>query len=422
MAGMRRVSIPFFLVVILSLLAGCRGATTPTSNVPTAPPTVPPTLLTAPSTVPPTLPARTCRAVPSIFASLPAPDVPPVTDADWMRGRADAPVTLIEYGDFQCPACARVASLLALVEEAHKDNLRAVYRHFPLTSIHDKAQITAEAAEAAGSQGKFWEMHDLLFERQQEWARIPADQMPQVLAGYAEELGLDVARFTKDLEDHTYQDKVMAQYQDAVNMGLPGTPSLIVNGRMYPIEQWGISYQGISALIGLALLEPRLYSAPPALQIDPTREYVATIRTPNGDIVIELYAAQAPLNVNSFIFLARQGWYDGTTFFRVIPGFVVQAGDPTGTAAGNPGFQCDNEIGDLKFDAAGVVGIANAGPNTGSSQFFITLAAQPDLDGHYTIIGKVVRGMEILQALPERTPDPAAPPGLLIEEVQIEER
>ncbi len=312
--------------------------------------------------------------------------------------------------------------LLAFLEETHKENLRVVYRHFPLTSIHDKAQIAAEAAEAAGAQGKFWEMHDRLFQRQREWAGLPADQMPQVLTGYAQELGLDVERFRRDLDAHTYQAKVMEQYQEAVKMGLPGTPSFIVNGRMYPTDRWGISYQGISALIGLALLEPRLYSAPPAFQIDPTRQYVATIRTPKGEIGVELYAAQAPLNVNSFIFLARQGWYDGTTFFRVIPGFVVQAGDPTGTAAGTPGFQCDDEIGDLKFDAAGVVGIANAGPNTGSSQFFITLAPQPDLDGHYTIIGKVVRGMEILQALPERNPaDPTAPPGLLIEEVQIEE-
>lgn len=316
-----------------------------------------------------------------------------------------------------------MSPLLALLEEAHKDNLRFVYRHFPLISIHDKAQITAEASEAAGAQGKFWEMHDLIFQRQREWTQQPADQMPQLLAGYAQELGLDVERFTHDLEQRTFQQKVMAQYNDAMKMRLPGTPSFILNGRMYPIDQWGISYQGLSALIGLALLEPRLYRAPPAFQIDPTRQYVATIRTPKGEIAIELYAARAPLNVNSFVFLAREGWYDGTTFFRVIPGFVAQAGDPTGTAAGNPGFQCDDEIGDLKFDTAGVVGIANAGPNTGSSQFFVTLAPQPDLDGRYTIIGKVVRGLEILQRLPERDPaDPTAPPGLKIESIQIEER
>lgn len=312
--------------------------------------------------------------------------------------------------------------LLAFLEETHRDRLRIVYRHFPLISIHDKAQLTAEAAEAAGAQGKYWEMHKLLFQRQREWAVLSTDPMPQVLAGYAQELGLDVERFRRDLENRTFQEKVAGQYQEAVAMGLPGTPSFLINGRLYPTDQWGISYQGLNALISLALLEPHLYSAPPPFQIDTTRQYIATIRTPKGDIEIELHATQAPLNVNSFVFLAREGWYDGTTFFRVIPGFVVQAGDPTGTAAGTPGFQCDDEIGDLQFDAAGVVGIANAGPNTGSSQFFITLAPQPDLDGRYTIIGKVVRGMEILQALPERNPaNPTAPPGLLIEGVQIEE-
>lgn len=301
--------------------------------------------------------------------------------------------------------------------------MRLVYRHFPLITLHDKAQITAEAAEAAGAQGKFWEMHDLLFERQQEWAIISADQMPQTLAEYAKELGLDVARFTNDLENHTFQDKVKKQYQEAVTLGLMGTPSFIINGRAYPTDQWGISYPVLNALVSVALLEPRLYKAPPPQQIDPSRQYVATIRTAKGDIVVELDAAQAPANVNSFVFLAREGWYDGTAFFRVIPGFVVQAGDPTGTGAGTPGFQCDDEISDLRYDAAGVVGIASAGPNTGSGQFFITLAPQPDLDGKYTIIGKVVKGLEILQALPERYPgDPNAPPGLTIEAIRIEER
>ncbi len=413
------------MTVVLALVVGCRGSGTPTSNVPTAVPTATPTPSQADiaTPVPTTVPgAATCRAVDSIFASLPALDVPPVTAQDWVRGPADAPVTLIEYSDFQCPGCAGVEPLLAFLAETHKGQLRIVYRHFPLP-FHDKAMITAEAAEAAGAQGKFWEMHDLIFQRQQEWTGLPTDQMPQVLAGYAKELGLDVDRFTKDLENHTYRDKVMRQYQDAVNMGLPGTPSFIINGRLYPTDQWGISYQGINALIGLALLEPRLYDAPPARQIDPSRQYIATIRTDKGDIVIELYSAKAPANVNSFVFLAREGWYNGTTFFRVIPGFVVQAGDPTGTAAGQPGFQCDDEISDMRFDAAGVVAIANAGPNTGSSQFFITLAPQPDLDGRYTIIGKVTKGMEILQALPERNPgDPMAPAGLQIRTVEIEER
>jgi len=142
-----------------------------------------------------------------------------------------------------------------------------------------------------------------------------------------------------------------------------------------------------------------------------------------GDIVIELYADQAPANVNSFVFLAREGWYDGISFFRVIPDFVAQAGDPTNSGVGHPGYQCTDEITELGFDQAGVVGIANAGPNTGSSQFFITLAPQSALSGRYTVIGQVVEGMDTLRSLSPRDPgDPNAAPGDMIETILIEER
>ncbi len=310
--------------------------------------------------------------------------------------------------------------LLARLVDVHGDNLRFVYRHFPL-SFHDKSMITAEAAEAAGAQGHFWEMHDLLYERYQEWIQFSADQMPQVLAGYARELGLDVDRFMRDLENHTFQEKAQAQYEEAVRLQLPGTPTFIVNGRMYPADQWGLSYLGVDAFIRLATLKQ--YDAPPPQVIEPGKQYRATIRTAKGDIVIELYADQAPVNVNSFVFLARDGWYDGIIFHRVIPEFVAQSGDPTGTGAGGPGYQCDDEIGGLSFDQAGIVGIANAGPNTGGSQFFITLSPQPGLDGRYTIIGKVVKGMDVLQSLAPRDPgDPEAPAGDVIETILIEEQ
>lgn len=409
---MKKNVVPFLLAVGLSLLAGCQRGATPTSNVPTAPPTV--TLM--PPTSAPTSTTATCRAVPSIFASLPALDVPPVTDADWVRGPADAPVTLIEYSDFQCPYCAMTRfRVLAPLEAAYPKSLRIVYRHFPLTSIHDKAQIAAEAAEAAGAQGKFWEMHDLLFGRQREWASFPADQMPDVLASYAQELGLDVERFRRDLEAHTYQAKVMAQYQEAVSLGLPGTPSFILNGRL-------VTMGDPATLVDEILNKPRLYREPPAFQIDPAHRYTAVIRTPEGEIRIELYAAQAPLNVNSFVFLAREGWYNRTALFRG-SNFVLQAGDPTGMANRNPGFQCDNEIGDLRFDAPGIVGVLEANPGAANGQFFITLAPWPELDGKFTIFGKVIKGLEILQAMPEQNiANPMLPPSLLMESVQIEER
>ena len=118
--------------------------------------------------------------------------------------------------------------MVPLVErlvDAYGDQLRVVYRHFPLVSIHDKAVITAEASEAAGAQGAFWEMHDLLYERQQAWASIPVDEMPELLSGYAEELGLDTEAFDEALASGTYTDKIMTAYNDAGAAGLGGTPS-----------------------------------------------------------------------------------------------------------------------------------------------------------------------------------------------------
>lgn len=266
-------------------------------------------------------------------------------------------------------------------------------------------------------------MHDLIYERQQEWAQLSVDQMTEVLVGYAEELGLDVEEFTSDLESYAHQERISSQLQDAMAMELPGTPTVIVNGRMYPFE-WGLSEEYLDAFVQLTLLEARQYESPPAQVVDPDVQYFATIRTAKGDIVIELYPEKASSNVNSFVFLAQEGWYDGITFFRVVPDFVAQAGDPTNTGAGGPGYECDDEIApDLSFDEAGVVGIANAGPNTGSSQFFITLAPKPELDGRYTIIGKVVEGLDVVQSLTPRDPSaPDAPPGDVIETIIIEER
>lgn len=307
--------------------------------------------------------------------------------------------------------------------DSQGDNLRIVYRHFPLVSIHDRAVITGEAAEAAGAQGAFWEMHDLLYTRYQQWAAAPSDQLTTVLIGYADELGLDVAQFSSDLQNHTYQERVMAGYEEASSLGLRGTPTLILNGRMFPFE-WGLSEMALNAFMQAVALESRQFDAPPPQVITAGRQYFATLVTNQGNIVIELFADQVPANVNSFVFLAQQGWFDNVPFHRVITDFVAQAGDPTGTGIGGPGYECDDEIVEgLNYSEAGIVGIANAGPNTGSSQFFITLSPQPRLDGGYTIIGRVVEGMDVVFSLTVRDPsDPAAPAADVIQTVTIEER
>ena len=124
------------------------------------------------------------------------------------------------------------------------------------------------------------------------------------------------------------------------------------------------------------------YSAPPEMVIDPSKRYTATISTDNGDIVIELFADKAPRTVNNFVFLARDGYYDGVTFHRVIKGFMAQGGDPTGTGSGGPGYKFADEFHPaLKHDSPGILSMANAGPGTNGSQFFITYSATPHLDG-----------------------------------------
>ena len=142
------------------------------------------------------------------------------------------------------------------------------------------------------------------------------------------------------------------------------------------------------------------------MTIDQSKQYSATVKmAKGGEFVIQLYANKAPITVNSFVFLAKQGFYDGVTFHRVLDGFMAQGGDPTGTGGGGPGYQFANEDSDLKFDKAGVVAMANAGRDTNGSQFFITFGPQPQLDGGYTIFGQVVSGMDVVNGLTRRDPD-----------------
>ncbi len=149
------------------------------------------------------------------------------------------------------------------------------------------------------------------------------------------------------------------------------------------------------------------------------------LHTEKGDISLELFADKAPMAVNSFVFLAKNDWFDGVTFHRVLPDFVAQAGDPTGTGYGGPGYAFDNEIDpNLTFDNPGVLAMANAGASSNGSQFFITYAPAPQLNGGYTIFGRLISGMEVLQQLTPRDPSQSMnlPPGDKILDVEIIEK
>jgi cyclophilin family peptidyl-prolyl cis-trans isomerase len=176
---------------------------------------------------------------------------------------------------------------------------------------------------------------------------------------------------------------------------------------------------GVPTLVGT-----KTYSSAPPMQIDTSKSYTATFKmAKGGEFTIQLYADKAPITVNSFVFLARQGYFDGVTFHRVLQGFMAQGGDPTGTGKGGPGYSFVNEDSDLTFDKAGVVAMANAGRDTNGSQFFITFSPQERLNGDYTIFGQVISGMDVVNAISLRDPEQnPTTPGDAIQSVTITEK
>ena len=147
-------------------------------------------------------------------------------------------------------------------------------------------------------------------------------------------------------------------------------------------------------------MSDKQWNIPPQMTIDPKKNYTATMETSKGTIEIELFAKDAPKTVNNFVFLAREGFYDGVTFHRVIPNFMIQGGDPTGSGRGGPGYKFEDEVRtNPNKHGTGSLSMANAGPNTNGSQFFITHSPQPHLDGKHTVFGKVTSGMDVVNAI-----------------------
>jgi protein-disulfide isomerase len=163
----------------------------------------------------------------SISVSEPTPHV---------KGNAESGITLIEYSDFQCPACKNAAPQISAIVEDFGDQFQLEYRHLPLRSIHPNAQAAAQAAEAAGMQGKFWEMHDMLFERQSEWAQ--SFNPERFFRNYANDLGIHADRLVYDMESDIVKNIIETQVKEAQDLGLPGTPSFVFNGEIIDINQF----------------------------------------------------------------------------------------------------------------------------------------------------------------------------------------
>jgi cyclophilin family peptidyl-prolyl cis-trans isomerase len=293
-----------------------------------------------------------------------------------------------------------------------------------LDSIHDKAVLASQAAEAAGRQGDeaFWAMHDLLYGTQATWSPYSPEDFNSWVIEAAEGLGLDTVQFEADYNSQEIIDLAEAAWTDGQALGITYTPFLKVNSFFEP---QGATVENLTLYVEILKLAERQFTACPPMIVDPDASYRAIVETEKGTFVIELFPESAPMAVNSFIFLAENGWFDGITFHRVLEDFVAQTGDPTGTGYGNPGYRFSVETSpDMVFDREGLVAMANAGPETNGSQFFITFDEAPDLNGGYTIFGEVVEGMDVVRSITLRDPDSEEelPPGDLLISITIEQQ
>jgi len=168
----------------------------------------------------------------------------------------------------------------------------------------------------------------------------------------------------------------------------------------------------LSASCAGAAPKPKTYSEPPPMTIDTSKQYTAIIETEKGNLVLELFASDVPVTVNNFVFLSREGFYDGTTFHRAFPDFMAQGGDPTGTGTGTPGYSFADEFTEHTH-VAGALSMANSGPNTNGCQFFITYTPQHHLDGKHSVFGQLIEGMDVLKKIEQ---------GDAIIRINIEER
>lgn len=405
-------------IFLLSVLSGVLLMTACSQKAASAPTSSPaPTVVPATATQGLTCSVITVEPTPTALASF-----PPVSETDYTRGPADAPVTMIEYCDFQSPICHSMAAVASNLVYNHPNDLRFVFRPVPLPNTMDKSQLAVQAVLAADQQGHFWEMYDVLFQKNDQWTSLSADVFKQWLNTQAAGIGLDANKFNTALNSPEVAAKATSMFQAAQSAGLQAVPLVLINGKPQPL--FAMDYSTLDSNISIIALGSRQFKSCPPFNIDPSKQYTATIQTEKGVIVIQLFADKAPLAVNSFVFLAQQGWFNGVTFHRVIPGFVAQAGDPSGTGRGGPGYFFKNETNDLKYDRAGIVGMANSGPDTNGSQFFITFAPEPQLDGNYTIFGQVIKGMDVADNLTPRDPSqsPNLPPGDKIISVTIEEK
>jgi cyclophilin family peptidyl-prolyl cis-trans isomerase/protein-disulfide isomerase len=329
---------------------------------------------------------------------------PPEIMSDYVLGSDDPALTIITYIDYQDARSKAFIDTADRLLTDYPDDIRVVQRVFPLIEVNDKSALAAQAVLAAKEQGKFGEMHDLLFAQQESWVNLTEQDFEQWISAQAAAMDMDVDRFKADLKRDDIVESVQVVYEEDQMIGIPGVPLILINGQIYGGPR---DYGSLNDILKLILLGRRQFSSCPPVTVQTNRQYLATLHTEKGDVVIQLFADKAPITVNSFLFLARNGWYEGITFHRVIPDLFAQTGDPSGTGKGSPGYYIITEIDStLKFDRPGMVAMVNSGPDTSGSQFFITYAPAAQYNGQYTIFGQVLSGMDVLESLSPRDAQP----------------
>ena len=393
---MQKILSGFLLLASALILVSCLPASQ--TGLPTLP-EAPPAASTLPATSTPAAMNCTILHVPTTPQALPAE----LGDRAHATGPADAPVTIVVFSDYQCPYCALLAAVLKQIRLTHPDDVRLVFVNTPL-STRDKDALATQVVEAADLQGKYWEMHDLLFDKQADWSALAPSAFQAWAMQQVAGLGMDPAKFQNDFNGTTVADRVQKAVQSTATQ--PIVPPILFVNSTSPYT--GLSdFASLDTVVRMEALTARQFSACPPWVIDPLKQYIATLHTARGDVVIQLMPDKAPLAVNNFVTLARAGWYNGITFYKVLPDFLVMTGDPSETGMGNTGYLFQTEISaSLHFDQAGVVAMDNNGPNTNSSRFLITLSPAEQFYGQYTVFGNVLSGISVLLALTPRNPQP----------------
>ena len=340
----------------------------------------------------------------------------------------DYAVTIIVYNDFSCDGCFTIAQTLAKTLELYPDDVRLIYRYFPILGGNDNGIVAAKAAEAAGNQGKFWQMHDFLFSTRDEWRDLTPAEFGVFLYEAITPFEISPEQFELDVNGDEITQLIAQHYDEALNFGA-NAPVVLVEGTVTPmyistVEDFLVWLDTLMIPYGRHVKENQFTECPP-MTVEKKDKYTATLHTEKGDIVLALYPDVAPVTVNNFIFLAENDYYDNTPFYAVIEGFIAQAGDPSGTGWGTPGFFYDLEVSSkLTFERPYMLAMGNSGPGASNSQFFITFSPLTHLEGQHTIFGEVIDGVDVLKALTFRDPekDPLTPMSDLILDVTIEKQ